>query len=542
MKKSITTLICAIFVLFAIECSAQVSTIASSVAKQISKVFSKKSSNEFLKLGRETGVKNILEKIAQQTGEAGVKEAEKYASIYGLSALTAIEVAPNTVLPALDKAPKSQQKRIIAIAQQNNNLVKNLDADELLLESKFPSFAVPISKLGNDVVKIAYQHLNKSEIAILAKNSDALLRVKQKFADSFKKFVETLKTAPKKTIELLEKNPKVLFTGAALTVFFASKEELIGKDGIFVLPLKVGAWIVVAILCLWLLLKLKIWQLLKKKSIKKPLNNVLKYSIIVENNAQAPYLAEHGLAILIDYNNTKILFDTGASNVLINNAQLLGVDINSIKNVVISHGHNDHTTGLQYLPDSCTVYAISDVDKQRFSMHENAVMHNISMPTTSCEKLKRVNFKKINSFTKIFDDVYLTGSIPRCSDEDTGGAFYLEKEAKNQDTISDEQALLFSSGVLFHGCCHSGIINTLEYIKKNCKDVKIHTIIGGLHLSKASDERIIQTANYLTSYGVKNLHLLHCTGENAINYLIENCPNIKVSTNSVGTYTIPCED
>ena len=125
MKKSITTLICAIFVLFAIECSAQVSTIASSVAKQISKVFSKKSSNEFLKLGGETGVKNILEKIAQQTGETGVKEAEKYASIYGLSALTAIEVAPNTVLPALDKAPKSQQKRIIAIAQQNNNLVKN---------------------------------------------------------------------------------------------------------------------------------------------------------------------------------------------------------------------------------------------------------------------------------------------------------------------------------------------------------------------------------------------------------------------------------
>jgi 7,8-dihydropterin-6-yl-methyl-4-(beta-D-ribofuranosyl)aminobenzene 5'-phosphate synthase len=139
-----------------------------------------------------------------------------------------------------------------------------------------------------------------------------------------------------------------------------------------------------------------------------------------------------------------------------------------------------------------------------------------------------MSWQKIDSFTEIFDGIFLTGTISRESGEDTGGPFFLDAQGDVVDTISDEQALLFASGVLVQGCCHSGIINTLEHCKKYRSDIAIHTIIGGLHLLNASQERLMQTAEYLNSYGIKKLYALHCTGQNAIEFLSEKCPTIEI--------------
>ncbi|NLE54915.1 MAG: MBL fold metallo-hydrolase, partial [Lentisphaerae bacterium] len=46
--------------------------------------------------------------------------------------------------------------------------------------------------------------------------------------------------------------------------------------------------------------------------------------------------------------------------------------------------------------------------------------------------------------------------------------------------------------------------------------VKIHTIIGGLHLVHADDERLERTATYLQQLGLRRLVACHCTGEVAI--------------------------
>ena len=43
----------------------------------------------------------------------------------------------------------------------------------------------------------------------------------------------------------------------------------------------------------------------------------------------------------------KILFDTGPTAMITRNAAALGVDIGSVDRIVLSHGHYDHTGGLQ---------------------------------------------------------------------------------------------------------------------------------------------------------------------------------------------------
>ena len=75
----------------------------------------------------------------------------------------------------------------------------------------------------------------------------------------------------------------------------------------------------------------------------------MKLSVLTENTAGAYFFAEHGLSYFIEYDNKKILFDTGASDVFLKNAEKLKIDINSADCIVLSHGHWDHGNGLKYL-------------------------------------------------------------------------------------------------------------------------------------------------------------------------------------------------
>ena len=80
-------------------------------------------------------------------------------------------------------------------------------------------------------------------------------------------------------------------------------------------------------------------------------------------------------------------------------------------------------------------------------------------------------------------------------------------------------ALLLASGILITGCCHAGIINTVEACRKVRPDIAIRTIIGGLHLRHANEDRLERTASYLASLELERLVLMHCTGENAVKCL-----------------------
>jgi 7,8-dihydropterin-6-yl-methyl-4-(beta-D-ribofuranosyl)aminobenzene 5'-phosphate synthase len=52
------------------------------------------------------------------------------------------------------------------------------------------------------------------------------------------------------------------------------------------------------------------------------------------------------VSILIEAEERKILLDTGRGTTAIHNASSLGVDLRSVDTIVLSHGHFDHTAGL----------------------------------------------------------------------------------------------------------------------------------------------------------------------------------------------------
>lgn len=251
-------------------------------------------------------------------------------------------------------------------------------------------------------------------------------------------------------------------------------------------------------------------------------------TVVVDNHAARGLTAEHGFALWLQHEGRTIMFDTGNKEALLPNAQALGLDLSTVSDLVISHGHYDHTGGIDVVLDQARdiqVYLHQAVFQPRY-VGENSSAEPVRMPGSSMQALGRLKDEVLHWMTRdrqISDNIGITGPIPRITDfEDTGGAFYYDQEGKRPDPIDDDIGLWLrtSEGLLVCvGCSHAGIINTLKSILKSTKEQAVHTVIGGLHLLNASEERLEQTVNELNALGVKKLVACHCTGDSAAAYL-----------------------
>lgn len=251
-----------------------------------------------------------------------------------------------------------------------------------------------------------------------------------------------------------------------------------------------------------------------------------KLTILVNDAAEVPYLKEHGIAILIEYNGSRILFDTAQNEALFYNAKQLDISFLELNSLILSHGHYDHGGNVFKILEKnplITFFAHPDCLNKRYSYHKGK--------EPKFAGLSEINEKAITSLpsdhcswcdipTEIIPNVWVTGEIPKKNNfEDTGGDFYLDKEGQIVDLLKDDLSMwIVDKGelVIVCGCCHSGIINTIEYIKKISKISKIKTLIGGFHLKKANEARISKSIKYLNSLGINKIIPLHCTGKNII--------------------------
>jgi len=249
-------------------------------------------------------------------------------------------------------------------------------------------------------------------------------------------------------------------------------------------------------------------------------------TILADNQAVSPLQSEHGLSILIETGNERILFDAGQGGVLPFNADLRGIHLSAVDAVVLSHGHYDHTGGL---PDVLSqakeshVYFHPSVFIERYSLKLSGPPRPVHMPEHAQRTLEnhpQGRNHPVSSPLEIFPNVFITGFIPRLTDyEDTGGRFYLDAEGKKRDLIEDDQALWLETQrglVIITGCCHSGLENTVAYIREISGTQHVHTIIGGFHLLNADVRRITRTLEYLRFLEFDSLYPGHCTGAAAV--------------------------
>ena len=249
----------------------------------------------------------------------------------------------------------------------------------------------------------------------------------------------------------------------------------------------------------------------------------LRITTLSENTAGMDgFLGEWGLSILVESDDTRVLFDTGQSLSATHNANLLGIDLAQVDKIVLSHGHFDHTGGLKHvlskIGGEIEVIAHPDIWQAKYATRQGEEPRYIGIPFSRGElESLGAKFRLTSEPVAISDSIMTSGEVPMVTDYEEMESFLVVKENGNfkPDTFRDDQALIIKTPpglVVVSGCAHRGIINTLYHAQKISGVKKIDTVIGGCHLMNASQERIWQTVATLKELGVGRLGVCHCTG------------------------------
>lgn len=233
----------------------------------------------------------------------------------------------------------------------------------------------------------------------------------------------------------------------------------------------------------------------------------MKITCLIENTAsESKFIYEHGLSIVIEYNDKKILFDTGQTDSFALNAEKLGIDLSEIDFCVLSHGHYDHGGGLcKFLEinNNAPVY----LNKHAFEPHYNGKDKYIGLDITlkGNDRLVFVdeNMTVCNGIT-----LYSCNDRKVISGIDSGGLTVFKDGKLCPDIFLHEQYMLLEENgkrILISGCSHKGIINICEWFKPDI-------LIGGFHFSKYSlNDKLQYCSELLNNYGTQ-FYTCHCTG------------------------------
>ena len=238
-------------------------------------------------------------------------------------------------------------------------------------------------------------------------------------------------------------------------------------------------------------------------------------------------LAEHGLSIFMETDRGNYLLDTGQGKAIINNALVLGLDLKTIKGIIMSHHHWDHTGGLGPVLDlkgMVDIYAHPDFFKESYSVSGNTARYiGVPYPRPLLEaKGARFNFS--DQFRQIEPGLWLTGEVPRHTDYELGDGKQMIKSGEGyvKDDLRDDQSVVVETEkglFIILGCCHSGIINTLSYIVEKMGPRHINAVIGGTHLGPVSNEQREKSIDALKAFDIERLGVSHCTGQNTASRL-----------------------
>lgn len=245
----------------------------------------------------------------------------------------------------------------------------------------------------------------------------------------------------------------------------------------------------------------------------------MKVTILNDNRSSASCFAcEHGLSVLVQWDNGSLLLDTGQTDKFLRNAETLGISLTDVDACVVSHGHYDHSGGMQFLNRSIPIYIGKDASRVRYSLSSVMKKPN-GMPRP--EILSEFNLHVVDGVMRLSDEVTLF-SLPTDAPANERLVVDGPDGSLVPDLFSDELFTLIHTGettLLFGGCTHHGLSQLLTFVRDSLAISHIDVFVGGLHLSGRPIDIIEHEAHSATSILPVDRWLVgHCTGDDALQY------------------------
>jgi len=268
----------------------------------------------------------------------------------------------------------------------------------------------------------------------------------------------------------------------------------------------------------------------------------VKLTCIVDNCVgRGDVWGEHGLSFLVENDGHCLLLDTASTGqLLLHNMRALGIEPGSIEALVLSHGHLDHTGGLQHLLPHLRhvpLYAHPEAFRNQYSLRDGKV-HSIGIGDVRELLSRHVELRLSPEPEEVIPGVWTTGEIKERPYPEGRGASHVVAEkgrfipAPYRDDLS--LVLEVADGlVLLCGCCHAGLLNVLAQVQQRFGR-PVQAIVGGTHLSSAGRETLEVIVERLRELGPPSLYLNHCTGFQATVTLARALPE-KVCACHAGT-------
>ena len=286
-----------------------------------------------------------------------------------------------------------------------------------------------------------------------------------------------------------------------------------------------------------------------------------KLTTLIENHVdkEERYMCEHGLAILIESENQEeqvcLLMDTGQSGIFYENAAKMGISLENLSALLISHAHYDHAGGVKRLIEEETIrkiYVGKDFFQGKYYEKNDGTMKDIGIAFSKEELEKKgITVCEVKEdMQMIFPGVTLYRNFERIVGyEQLNPRFFVKKEDKEivadcfaesffqthsgteegmteytKDSFTDEIAVALDTEqgiVVIVGCSHPGIMNILRTIEKR-SGKKICGVVGGTHLMEADGERLRKTIDDLKEMNINFIAVSRCTGEDNLEAIKNN--------------------
>jgi 7,8-dihydropterin-6-yl-methyl-4-(beta-D-ribofuranosyl)aminobenzene 5'-phosphate synthase len=257
-------------------------------------------------------------------------------------------------------------------------------------------------------------------------------------------------------------------------------------------------------------------------------------TVLVDDRADALGLAaEHGLALWIEHDGHKILFDTGASGrVLLANATALGIRLEEAEAACLSHGHYDHTGGLGALVPrlrGARLYAHPAAFGPRYARSSTGWRSiGIGLSRGALEAAG-IHVHLSEEPQEVCPGACLTGEVARDAQfvPQTPHLWADGPSGRQADPFHDDQALVLrgeDGPLVVSGCAHAGIINHCRAAARLMDDERLRAVVGGFHLVSGPPQLVQRTIEALRDLDVGAVHPGHCTGKAAMAALTQAFP------------------